>query len=290
VSKNKNIKSELSFWALTNKVWIDISAFWKTLIRVILVYAIINFVFVASFSVLPSNEALQSEIETYLGASAGRFIDSIVIVGVSVINFTSPSNTLMQIILFLLASMAFVWTLRKLRGLQKISIRQAYYEGPSNIIPLLLIVVTLLLMLAPSAFASSILSVALPIVSSGLEKFIIYFIAILLIIITLWMLSIWWPSFYISMLPGSKPVASLRAAAKLTKGRRIKLSLKILLILIFLALLFIFIVVPVSLILQRAVPVTVYILMFIVFGLAHMFLFNIYRSLVDESESSTKNK
>jgi lipopolysaccharide export LptBFGC system permease protein LptF len=62
------------------------------------------------------------------------------------------------------------------------------------------------------------------------------------------------------------------------------------LILIFLALLFIFIVVPVSLILQRAVPVTVYILMFIVFGLAHMFLFNIYRSLVDESESSTKNK
>lgn len=287
----KKIKknAELSLRALSLKVWIDISAFWKTLIGVIAVYAIINFIFVASFSIIPSNESLQSEIETYLGSSSGKFMDSIVIVGVSVVNFTSPSNTLMQIVLFLLASMAFVWTLRKLRGLQKITIRQSYYEGPANVVPLVLVVVVLLLMLTPSAFASSILTVALPIVNSGLEKLIIYIIGILLLLLTLWMLSIWWPAFYISMLPGTKPIASLRAAAKLTKGRRMRLFLKVLLIFISLVALFILVVVPVSLIFQRAVPLTVYIIMFVIFGLAHMYLFNMYRSLVDESEATSKN-
>ena len=38
-------------------------------------------------------------IETYLGASAGKIIDSMVIVGVSVLNFSSPGNTFLQVLL-----------------------------------------------------------------------------------------------------------------------------------------------------------------------------------------------
>ena len=284
------VNKPISFIELTRRVLLDVGAFWKILLGVIAVYAVINFIFVASFALLPSSDAIQAEIEAYLGSSAGRFIDSMVIVGVSVLNFSSPSNTVMQMVLFVLASMAFVWTLRKLRGLQKISIRQAYYEGPANSVPMLLVVIMLLITLVPSAIASSILSVAIPIIGSTFERVVVYAIAVGLILLSIWLLTVWWPAFYIAMLPEARPVASLKAAGKLTKGRRIRLLLKSIIILIGLIGVFLIVVIPVSLLFQRLVPITVYITMFILFGLGHMYMFNLYRSLVDDSESSTARK
>jgi hypothetical protein len=284
----KMVKKPISFVELSKRVWLDVGAFWKLLLSVLAVYAVINFIFVASFSLLPSNEALQAEVETYLGASAGKIIDSMVIVGVSVLNFSSPGNTFLQVLLFIFASTAFIWTLRKLRGLQKISIRQAYYEGPANIIPLLIVSTLLLLTLVPSAIASSILTIALPIIGSNLERTIVYIISAALVLLSVWLVAVWWPAFYISMLPGTKPIASLRAGAELTKRRRSRVAIKLVGVIALLVLVFVAFVIPVSLIWQRIVPVTVYAMLFLMFGLFHMYAFNLYRSLIDEPERTSK--
>jgi hypothetical protein len=270
--------------------WLDISTFWRMIAGVLAVYAVLNFIFVVSISILPTNEVLEAEITTYLGASAGRIIDSFTLVGISLLNISSPSNTVLQVVLFIIASMALIWTIRKLRGLQKITIRQAYYEGPANIIPLVLVVVMLLCTLIPASLASTLLVYALPVVGTAVEFSVLYAIAGALVLLTIYWTLVWWPAFYISMLPGTKPIAAMRAAAALTKKRRLKIWGRIVLLGLLLVSLFFIVVLPISIIYQRIVPLFVYITVTVLFGLGHILFFNLYRSLIDESDPAKQSK
>lgn len=283
MNKKKDQKRDvIRLGTLYKATWLDISTFWRILGGILIVYAIVNFLFVASFSLLPSSESIQSDIASYLGDSAGRVIDSFALVGISLVTISAPSNTLLQVVLLLIASMALIWALRKLRGLQKIRIRQAYYEGPANIVPLVLVTMLLLLTLIPASIASTILLYALPIVGSLLERIVIYAIGSGLLILTIYWLLVWWPALYISMLPGTTPLASMRAAASLTKGRRIKIWTRQFAIFITASVVFMFVVLPLAIVLQRAVPLAVYTMLVLLFGLMHVALFNLYRSLIDD--------
>lgn len=281
--KNKNLVLKMT--KLYQLSWVEISSFWKPLASVIAVYAIINFIFIASFALLPSSESLQLEVEGLIGENAGRLVSSITLVGVSLYDFSSPSNTILQIILFLISSTAFVWAMRKLRGLKKIAIRQAYYEGPSNLIPLLLVCTMLLFTLIPASIASSVLSFGLYNAGSSLEIIALYAVTLPLIFLSIYWLAVWWPAFYIIMLPGTRPVAAMRAAAELTKYNRAKLFLRHLGIFITLVILFASVAIPASLIWQRIIPLTVYVSVFALFGIMHVMLFTLYRSLVDAKQS-----
>ncbi|MEZ6331156.1 MAG: hypothetical protein R3B12_04055 [Candidatus Saccharimonadales bacterium] len=280
-------KKVVSYKQLTKMTWLDISSFWRFLGGILVVYAVINFVFVASFSLLPSSESLQEDIIGTLGTSAGRVVDSFTLVGVSLINVSAPSNTMLQLLLLAIVSMAMIWALRKLRGLQKITIRQAYYEGPNNIVVLVLVVTLLLLTLIPASIASTILLYALPIVGSLLEATFVYTIGALLMALSLYCLLVWWPALYIAMLPGTTPIGAMRAAAMLTKGRRFKIFSRQFAILVVLGSLFFVVVFPLAIVWQRLVPLSVYVSIITLYGIGHIALFNLYRSLIDEQPTAT---
>jgi len=280
-------KTVVSYKQLTKMTWLDISSFWRFLGGILVVYAVINFVFVASFSLLPSSESLQEDIIGTLGTSAGRVVDSFTLVGVSLINVSAPSNTMLQLLLLAIVSMAMIWALRKLRGLQKITIRQAYYEGPNNIVVLVLVVMLLLLTLIPASIASTILLYALPIVGSLLEATFVYTIGALLMALSLYWLLVWWPALYIAMLPGTTPIGAMRAAAMLTKGRRFKIFSRQFAILVVLGSLFFVVVFPLAIVWQRLVPLSVYVSIITLYGIGHIALFNLYRSLIDEQPTAT---
>lgn len=269
--------------ALAKATWLDISSFWRPLVAILAIYAVLNILFVASISLLPSNQAIQDDITKYLGGSAGRVLDSLTLVSISIINISSPGNTLLQVLLIVVASMAFIWALRKLRGLQTISARQAYYEGPANIIPVLLVCTLLLLTLLPASIGSTLLLYTLPIAGSSLELIIAYAISGGLMILSLYWLMVWWPAVYISMLPATTPIASMRAAAQLTKKNRLRLLQRFIIAIVVLFAAFFVIVVPIALIWQRLVPATVYTVIVLLFGTWHVVAFNLYRSLIDES-------
>lgn len=291
--KNKKIQKKqlknpvkiISFWQLIKISYDEISLFWRPLLGILIIYAIINFIFITSIALLPSSESLKSQIEELFGGDVNRFVSSITLVGLTVYDVASPSNTLLQMILFVIASMAFVWALRKLRGLKKFKVRQAYYEGTSNIIATMLVVVLLLLTLVPASIGAAIISFGLPIAGSGLEEFSIYLIGALFIILSVYWLAVWWPAFYIVMLSGTTPINSMRAAAELTKKLRIRLFARHLLIVFILVILFFCVAIPVSLIWQRLIPATVYVTIFMLFGVMHVMLFSLYRNLVDARQS-----
>lgn len=278
-------KSALIFKA----AWLDLSSFWRALVGITLVYAILYFVFVASFGLLPSSDVIQADIESVVGENAGRVLGSTALVGVSIFDVTAASNTLLQLLLFLVASSSLIWAVRRQRGLKKIRVLQSYYEGPSNLIALIVTVLLIFLTLIPSAIASAILGFGLPIAGSGIEVAVLYAIALLFIIWTLYMLSVWWPAFYIAMLPGTRPIASMRAARKLTKHRRAKITGRVLIIIIALISTFVVVVFPVALIWQRIIPLTVYLTVMAIFCIGNILLFNLYRSIIDEPKSAAKN-
>ena len=280
-------KKVVSYKQLTKMTWLDISSFWRFLGGILVIYAVINFVFVASFSLLPSSESLQEDIIGTLGTSAGRVVDSFTLVGVSLINVSAPSNTMLQLLLLAIVSMAMIWALRKLRGLQKITIRQAYYEGPNNIVVLVLVVMLLLLTLIPASIASTILLYALPIVGSLLEATFVYTIGALLMALSLYWLLVWWPALYIAMLPGTTPIGAMRAAAMLTKGRRFKIFSRQSAILVVLGSVFFVVVLLLAIVWQRLVPLSVYVSIITLYGIGHIALFNLYRSLIDEQPTAT---
>jgi hypothetical protein len=283
---NSNVpKSSVIF----KSAWLDLSSFWRALVGITFVYVLLYFVFVGSFGLLPTSDVLKADIEASVGEGAGRVLGSTALVGISVLEVTAASNNLLQLLLFLIASCALIWAVRRQRGLKKISVLQSYYEGPSNLIALIITMLLLFLTLIPSAIASAVLGFGLPIAGSGIEVAVLYIFAILLIVWTLYMLSVWWPAFYISMLPGTRPVASMRAARSLTKHRRLKITGRVLVIVLALLSLFVVIVFPVALLWQRIIPLTVYLTVMAIFCIGNILFFNLYRSLIDESKSQTKN-
>ncbi|HPD98735.1 MAG TPA: hypothetical protein PKV52_00550, partial [Candidatus Saccharibacteria bacterium] len=135
--------------------------------------------------------------------------------------------------------------------------------------------------------ASTILLYALPIVGSLLEATFVYTIGALLMALSLYWLLVWWPALYIAMLPGTTPIGAMRAAAMLTKGRRFKIFSRQFAILVVLGSLFFVVVFPLAIVWQRLVPLSVYVSIITLYGIGHIALFNLYRSLIDEQPTAT---
>jgi hypothetical protein len=290
INNNTKSKTVPKISKIYRDSWLDLSAFWRTLMAITLVYAVLYFIFVASVSVFPTIETLKDDLLAIFGIeNTSRLIGSTLIVSSSLMSVLSASNSLLQIILFLIASSALVWAIRKQRGLKKINTLKSYYEGTANLIALFITSLLLLLTLIPSAIGSSLLSFGLPIAGSTTEVIILYSFAVILTLWSVYLILARWPAFYIAMLPGARPVASIRAAKNLTKNRRLKILARVLIIIVSLIIFFVLLVAPMALIWQRLIPITVYLTVMALFCVGNVLLFNLYRGLLDETVSKPKN-
>ncbi len=263
----------------------DIVTFWPSMVGVIFVYALIYAVTVIGLNfVIPSfNDssdstgvlASEQNVDTLT-----RAVDSIG----NGLTFISgdQSSTLVQFILFLISSLAFIWVLRKIRKLQKVKISDAYYQGTAQFVAMFLIVIWFVLFLIPASIGTTILSVGLSASTTALEISIISVISALLFALTVWLYAKYWPSFYIISLPGMRPISALKNASKLTKKHRLNITIQVFGFIMISVIILIIAILPLALVLPAVVPYWVYVLMFIVFATTHTFLFSIYRSLVGE--------
>jgi len=267
-----------SVWQLIKNTKLDIVAYWRPIIGVLLVYAALYFIFVLGFN-LSSN--LQ-ETSLTQGSRLGGALDSVIsqfTSGVLVGSGQSDSTILVQFLLFLIASMALVWAFGQIKNGKTIKIRQAYYLGSATLIPTILITIILLLTLVPALIGSALLGVALQTGSVAIETTIISVIAFVLLLLSLYLFVMLWPAFYLVTLLSHWPWDAIKSAAKLTKKQRFLLLRKIFVLLLALVALMFIVMLPVAIVLPSAVALVAYCLLFVAFGLAHIFLYNLYRSL-----------
>jgi hypothetical protein len=278
--KNKKKPAKLpNSWILVKKTWFEYSTFWRSLLGISIVYAFLYFVLVMGLSFSTS---LQDTYITGSGKLGDAFSSVFSAFGSSSLagNSGSDATVLVQFLLFLIASMAFIWSLRKLQALKKIKMREAYYYGTSALIPTILVSFVLIATLLPVVAGSSLLAAALQNGGTSAEILIVSVISGLLLLISGYLFAMYWPAFYIVSLPDTKPIQALKSAMKVTKKRRFAIIRKTLVLAILMLVLIFVVLLPVALILSSAVPIVAFLLMFFVFGIAHVYMYTLYRSML----------
>lgn len=193
---------------------------------------------------------------------------------------STETNSALQSILFIIASLAVIWALRQLLAGEKVTVKQAYYLGMTPLVPFILLLFVIILQLLPMTIGAAILGI----VSTGafgVAATLVFAAAFLLLATwSIYMLSCSVIALYIVTLPEMRPRQALRSAKRLILGRRLSVMRRIMFLplLILLALAVIFI--PILLIIPPlAAP-----LFFIFSGLSvfvsHTYLYNLYRRLL----------
>jgi len=270
-------KKLASSWVLLRQTWMELSSFWRTLVGITLVYVVLYVVLVMGLNI---TSGLSVPVDTGLN----RFSQAINSIATSINDVyaqaQSDTTVLVQMLLFVVASLALIWALRKLQALKKITIRDAYYQGSAQIIPVLLVSIVLLLTLIPAVIGSSIFSVVLQTASVGIEILIVSVIAGLLLLLSLLLFSIFWPAYYIASLPQTRPIQALKSAKAITKKRRLSIIRKFLVLGLVLGICGLLFVVPIAIIAPSFASYVVYIALFAGFLYSQVYLYELYRSLL----------
>jgi hypothetical protein len=274
-----NLPKLPSVWSLVKKTWFECSTFWRPLLGIVIIYVILYFILVLGLNlstawqdqILLSDSTLGDAFSTIFGAFSSGGLSSA---------SSSDATTIMQYLLFILASMAFVWTLRKLQGLKQIKWRDAYYQGTSALVPTVVICLVLALTFIPAILGSSILATALQLSTIGAEVAIVSAIAAALLFISLLLFVMFWPAFYIVSLPQTRPVQALRSASKVTKNRRLAIMRKAIVWMIICLVTAFILLMPIAMLVPAAVGYFVFIGLFLFFGVSHIYFYNLYRSLL----------
>lgn len=277
-SNSNHLKKLPSVWELFKRTMLEAKIFWRPLGGVLLVYAIVDFMFVKGFSLsgtVQDNLNGSSKISEALNSVASQFSYNALIGSAQ-----SDTTVIIQFLLFLVASLAFIWTLRKLQNSKNVKIRDAYYSGTATLVASIIVSIILTLTMLPALIGSSVLAVALQSGSGGIEIAIVSALAFIFLILSFYLFVMVWPAFYIVSLPDSWPIKAVRSAAKLTKGRRMAILRKMFILIVFLiSLIFVFLM-PFALILPATMPYVVYAILFMAFGFIHTYLYLLYRSLM----------
>lgn len=284
-NKAKTQLKPLNFWGLISATWREVSTFWRPIAGVTVVYGLLYFVLVMGLSISYSYNDISQTVSETLGESSGAFARNIVSIttlfsGSS--NSQSDATVLVQFLLFIIATMAMIWVLRRLQSLKHIKIREAYYEGSSRIVPFILVFTLLLVTFVPSAIGSVIFSAAQSAGAVGIELVVAGLISGALLLLTLYWFVVWLPALYIVSLPNGTPIAAIKASSKLTKKRRFWMLRQLIALAAVLVLGIFTVMLPIVMVVPAVAVAAAFIVAFTAFAVAQTFIYTMYRSLLDE--------
>lgn len=278
-NSHKTIAKLPTVWSLVKKTWFECTTFWRPLLGIVAIYMVLYIIFVLGFKLSTAWQDNLIYADNMWGDAINLIFGAFSSGGFSTVSQTE-SATLMQFILFLIASLAFIWTLRNLQALKQIKLRDAYYLGTARLIPTLLVAIILILTLLPAVIGSIVLATALQLSVYGLELLLVSLLSGVMLLLSLLLFIMFWPAFYIASLPQTRPIQALKSALKITKKRRLAILRNTVawsLICLFAMLI---ILMPFAIFLPTIVAYLVFILLFVVFGFSHVYLYNLYRSLL----------
>lgn len=260
-----------------------VCACWRPLLVLLVVYAILNIIFVRQFN-FTDVRALQSSLGNLFNGSAQKLGT-----GFSAFTYllgndaTSNGNGGYQFVLLVVMSLAMIWILRQhAAGVKKIRVRDAFYGGMYPLVPFVLVLCLLILELAPMLAGVSLYAVVLAnsITVNALELTVATVIFALLVLWSLYMICSSSFSLYVATLPEMRPVKALRTGRELVRFRRFVLIRKILFGCSALLVLLGIIVIPLAIVLPGIVSWIFFGLTLIMFPFFHSYMYTLYRALL----------
>ena len=253
--------------------------------KLIAIHAVLYILLTGVLSTSLNISDLKQQIIDQLGGHASSLRVNLELFG-NVIRFANGSGavdgSIYQSLLFVFSSLAFIWTIRELKAGKSFAARIAYYRGQYQIVPFIMVLLAIGAQLIPFALANWLLAILTSdtvAVHAG-ERIAAWIVWALVSLPTFYMLSASIMALYIVTLPDTMPMQALRKARELAKYRRWLilrrlLSLAVAVVIIVSAL----VLVTIYLVPVLATLVTV-LLMVAVLPFVHIYLYNLYRSLL----------
>lgn len=214
-----------------------------------------------------------------------RFADSLSIVGAIFTNIGDvPSEViaLYQFTIFLTISMATIWAVRHTRKHEKITVKQAFYNGMTPLIPFGATILLLLCMFLPLVLANFLYTVVFPggLAVTFLEQFLWAILIALIVLLSIYLFTSSIFAMYIVTMPGMGPIIAIRSSRNIVRFRRLSVLRKILFLPVILSLITVLVLLPTIMFLPVLAEPFYYIIASLSLIVMHAYFYNLYRELL----------
>lgn len=243
--------------------------------KILLIYAVLFFVLVQGFG---SNGATNVQDVT-VSNSVSQFGGLLSSVGAA----SNQNNAAYQTILLIILSLVLIWALRQTYAKKgPFKAKQAYYQSTGSLIPFAVVVFVLGLELIPFMIGAGLYATVVSngLAVSALEQAIWLLVFVVLAGVSTWLLSGSVLALYIASLPDSRPLAALKDAKRLVKGRRWSMIRKLLFLPVALFVVALVLILPFLLWLPGLASPAFFLVGLVVLTLGHSYLYCVYRELL----------
>lgn len=256
-------------------------------IAIIVIYGLLNLLLVQSLSGAGNVTSLKNELNQVFSGQFGGLVSGLTVFAAlvgSAGNGSSNTAGAYQFFLVVFTSLALIWALRQTTAGSAVRVRDAYYQGMYPLIPFLIVLAVVGLELLPLIIGVNLYSIAVSngIAVTSVEKLAWGASALLLCLLSLYLVSSSLMALYIVTLPDMTPLKALRSARELVRSRRWAVLRKLLFLPLVLLLAAVIIMLPIIIWLTPLASWVFFILTMLALAAAHGYLYNLYRALLHE--------
>lgn len=225
------------YWSFTNMVRKTIWQYKKTFLLLMTIYAILTVLLIGLAS-----QDTYTQLGDILRQTSGSIFKGdwgqigqaslLLITGVTGDLNASPTEgqQIYAVILVLFSWLTTVWMLRAFMAGKKPKLRDGFYNAGAPIIPTFLIVLVMVVQLIPVIVAILAFTALMPygILDGGIEAMIFWFVAFLLVMLSMYWMTSSFMALIVVTLPGMYPMKAITIAGDLVIGRRIRIMLRLL--------------------------------------------------------------
>lgn len=274
----------VSVWRLTKQSAVLVWTYKKVLGGIAAIYVLLDLLLAQGFASGIDVMALHKQLGGHLTGGLRAYMQ---LLG-SASSSASDAAGLYQSFLFVMVTLALIWTLRHIWGGQRTSIRDAYYKGMGPLVPFILLMLLMGLQLLPLLAGTIVYGI---VTQNGIAATSLEALAWLIGVFALGVLSLyWWTaslfSLFIVTLPDMAPLQAHKLARKLVHGRRWLVARKMLFLPFVLVLAAGVIMVPIIIVVPAVAPFVLSLLAGAAITIAAVYLYTMYRGLMYEFDSS----
>lgn len=275
-----------SVFSLSKEAYQLTTSRWRTFVGVLLLYALLYAILVSGVSngldIAGVSREVKAESGGLFGIAAASLTGLGLLVGSSANDASAQASSGYQLILFVVGSLAIIWTLRQVQAGVRVGIREAYYKSMVPLVPFFCVLVIMAVQLLPLIVANFLFGI---VVIGGIavyliEKVLWMILIILLILWTLYMLANSFIALYISTLPDITPWQAMTSAQKLVEHRRWTVLRKILFLPLLIAFVLIVIMLPVITFVPSISEYVFFAVGMISLLIGHAYMYTLYRKLL----------
>lgn len=258
---------------------------WPVFLGIIIVYAILSVILVGGISAASSSNLtqLKQSLSQVSGLSTGLGLFTYLAGNAGYSN--SPAGGITQSVLIIFISLALIWALRQAYAKQEdqvLRIRDAFYNGMSQLVQFIMVLIVLLLEFLPLTIGALLYGIVITgnVAVTPPEELIFAIIFFLLAVASFYMITTSILAVYIVTLEGMTPIKALKSAANVVRYQRVKIFLKLLFLVIALLIIAAAITIPLALWATTAAPFVFYGLVIIFLAVVHSYIYALYREMI----------